>query len=159
MCVCVCVCVLTRAKVSGCGISMQGEAPLCTAPAQPNEPVDPVRLGDVTRYSSRLNVASATLTLKQESTRLLAPDLAANLQVQVARARSPGVQRRAPLVIGEGLTLASPVRLTAITFKCFWHPNPIAVCERDTVLCRTSVCFVAVFGMHRRQPRGPGRNH
>lgn len=80
-------CVLTRAKL--CGNSMQGEPPIR---AQFNEPVDPVQLSDVTWYPSRLNLASATLTPKQESTLRFAPDLAANLQVQVAQVFSLFIQ-------------------------------------------------------------------
>lgn len=64
---------------------MQGGGPALPSRALPNEPVDPVQLSDVTRYPRRQkNLASATLTLKQEISLLFTPDPAANLQVQVA---------------------------------------------------------------------------
>lgn len=77
-------CVLTRAKLWLWHLHAGRERPVLPIQAQPNEPVDPVQLRDVTWYPSRLNLASVTLTLKQESTLLFAPDLAANLQVKVA---------------------------------------------------------------------------
>lgn len=77
-------CVLTRAKLWLWHLHAGKERPVLPIREQPNEPVDPVQLRDVTWYPSRLNLASVTLTLKQESTLLFAPDLAANLQVKVA---------------------------------------------------------------------------
>ena len=44
------------------------------SPGLTNEPNDPAVVGDVTRYQSRLNLARAPLTLKQQGTMHFAPD-------------------------------------------------------------------------------------
>lgn len=65
---------------------------------------------------------SAKSSLCHSEHSVFAPDIAANLQIQVA-CFHPLHSVAASLVIGEGPALASP----AIIFKCVWLLNLIAV--------------------------------